>query len=190
MEDFRLALVSGVVLRKFLWEALRWRQRQSSIGCQSLKRPHSGVIKLIKTSVLAFIVVQTLFLDLFPISGEQISLRIVGMIIYLVGLTTSIIGRLHLGKNWVDLEDYQVLPEQSLVTEGIYRFIRHPIYTGDILLLSGLELALNSWLVLAVPIPFLIALRQTMAEEALLAQVFPDYSAYCKRTKRFIPFII
>lgn len=190
METVRLILFSGLVLHKLLWEVLKRRERRSSVRRQSLKNPGSRVVKLVKGIVLAFLAVQTLFLDLFPISDHSTTLRMFGLAIYFIGLTTAVIGRLHLGKNWVDLEDYQVLPQQSLVRQGIYRYIRHPIYTGDILLLIGLELALNSWLVLAVAIPLLIAVKQTMTEEALLARVFPDYSAYCGQTKRFIPFII
>jgi protein-S-isoprenylcysteine O-methyltransferase Ste14 len=146
-------------------------------------------VKLVKASVLAFLAVQTLFLDVLPISDQPNTLRMIGMMLYFAGLTTAVIGRLQLGKNWVDLEDYQVLPQQSIVKQGIYRYIRHPIYTGDILLLTGLELGLNSWLVLVVIIPLFVAVRQTMAEEVLLARAFPDYSVYCRETKRFIPFI-
>jgi protein-S-isoprenylcysteine O-methyltransferase Ste14 len=104
-------------------------------------------------------------------------------------LGTAVLGRVQLGKNWIDLEDYRVLPEQSLTTKGIYRYIRHPIYSGDILLLTGLELALNSWLVVVVFVPMIVAVKQALAEEALLARVFPAYGEYCRRTKRFIPFI-
>lgn len=190
MEAVRLILFSGLVLHKLLWEVLKSRERRSSVRRQSLKRPGSRLVKLLKVTVLVFLAVQTLFLDLFPISDQSSTLRMLGITLYFIGLTTAVIGRLDLGKNWVDLEDYQVLPQQSLVRQGIYRYIRHPIYTGDILLLIGLELALNSWLVLAVAIPLLIAVKQTIAEEALLAQVFPGYSAYCRQTKRFIPFII
>jgi protein-S-isoprenylcysteine O-methyltransferase Ste14 len=57
-------------------------------------------------------------------------------------------------------------------------------------MLTGLELALNSWLVLTVLIPLAVGIRQALAEEALLSRVFPDYGAYRKRTKRFIPFIL
>jgi protein-S-isoprenylcysteine O-methyltransferase Ste14 len=117
-------------------------------------------------------------------------LRIIGVIIYLIGLSMAILGRFQLGQNWIDLEDYRVLAGQSLVTHGIYRYVRHPIYTGDLLLLLGLELALNSWLVLGVCIPLLIVLRQAMAEEALLAQAFPGYDAYRARTGRFLPFFL
>jgi protein-S-isoprenylcysteine O-methyltransferase Ste14 len=97
---------------------------------------------------------------------------------------------LHLGGNWVDLEDYQVLPTQALVTSGIYQYLRHPIYAGDVLLLFGLELALNSWLVLGVVAIFVVALRQALAEEKLLARTFPGYGAYCAQTKRFLPFVL
>jgi len=51
-------------------------------------------------------------------------------------------------------------------------------------------LALNSWLVLAVLVPFLIVIKQAIAEENLLTQAIPVYKAYCSRTKRFIPFIL
>jgi protein-S-isoprenylcysteine O-methyltransferase Ste14 len=147
-------------------------------------------VKVVKLGVLAFLIVQTLFLDLFPIAEDPTAVRIVGTVLYLVGLGTAITSRLQLGKNWVDLEDSQVLPAQCLITTGIYRYVRHPIYAGDVLLLVGLELALNSWLVLAVLAPTLVVVRQAGAEEAVLAQAFPGYEAYRAGTKRFIPFLV
>ena len=80
---------------------------------------------------------QVLFLDLFPISEQPGSLKLVGLAIFLLGLFIAVIGRWRLGRNWVDLEDYQVSSGQSFVKSGIYRYIRHPIYSGDILLLLG-----------------------------------------------------
>jgi protein-S-isoprenylcysteine O-methyltransferase Ste14 len=112
------------------------------------------------------------------------------VILYSLGLSIAVIGRVQLGKNWVNLEDYQILSSQKLVDTGIYNYIRHPIYAGDILLLIGLELALNSWLVLGIfaLIPYIF--RQVKAEESLLLNTFPDYDAYQKNTKMFIPFLI
>ena len=83
-----------------------------------------------------------------------------------------------------------MLPGQSVVERGIYRYIRHPIYTGDLVLLGGLQLALNSWLVLAVAPLAAVVIRRTLAEEALLDQRLAGYRAYCARTKRFIPFVV
>jgi protein-S-isoprenylcysteine O-methyltransferase Ste14 len=83
-----------------------------------------------------------------------------------------------------------VPPEPSLVQHGIYQYIRHPICTGDPLLLIGLDLALNSWLVLAVELPAAVVVRRTLAEEALLAQRLANYRTCCALTKRFIPFVL
>jgi protein-S-isoprenylcysteine O-methyltransferase Ste14 len=189
MDPLRIVLFLGLVLHKLLWELLKHRDGQPKVRRPSIGWVGKWFIKPLKLLVLAFFAVQTLFLDLFPIAQEPSILRICGTAIYFIGLGTAVLGRVQLGKNWVDLEDYQVLPEQSLTTNGIYRYIRHPIYSGDILLLTGLELALNSWLVIAVLVPLLIAVKQVWAEEALLARVFPGYAAYCRRTKRFIPFV-
>jgi protein-S-isoprenylcysteine O-methyltransferase len=147
-------------------------------------------VRFFKRNISGFLAFQTLFLDLFPISDQPTILHIIGATIYLVGLAISVTSRLQLGKNWADMEDYQVSPEHSLVIHGIYRYIRHPNYTGDSLFFVGLELALNSWLVLGALIIVLLSIRQAFVEEALLSQVFPDYRAYRMGTKRFIPFIV
>jgi protein-S-isoprenylcysteine O-methyltransferase Ste14 len=189
MDPLRVILFLGLVFHKLLWELLKRRDGMTRVRRQSSGFLAKWLIKPLKALVLAFFVFQTLFLDLFPIVEHPFALRAMGTLIYFIGLGTAVLGRMQLGKNWVDLEDYQVLREQSLTINGIYGYIRHPIYTGDIVLLIGLQLALNSWLVLAVLIPLGIVVKQALAEEAVLSEGFPAYQAYCKRTKRFIPFI-
>lgn len=189
MDPLRTVLFSGLVFHKLLWELLKARDGRRETRFQAQGVVGKWFIKPLKLLVLLFFAVQTLFLDLFPIAQETSILRNFGTLIYFIGLGTAVLARVQLGKNWVDLEDYQVLPDQSLTTNGIYRYIRHPIYTGDILLLTGLELALNSWLVVVAFVPLAVAVKQALAEEALLARVFPGYAEYCRRTKRFIPFI-
>jgi protein-S-isoprenylcysteine O-methyltransferase Ste14 len=189
MDYLRIVLFAGLVFHKALWVVLKNRDGSRKLGRATAGLTGKWFIKAVKALVFAFIAFQTLFLNVFPIVDEPSALRLWGALIYFVGLGTAVLGRVHLGENWVDLEDYQVLPTQSVTTNGIYRYLRHPIYTGDILVLVGLELALNSWLVLGVVIPVLVIVRQALAEEALLAQVFPSYRAYCRQTKRFIPFV-
>jgi protein-S-isoprenylcysteine O-methyltransferase Ste14 len=76
-----------------------------------------------------------------------------------------------------------------LVAHGIYRWVRHPIYAGDLLLLLGLELALNSWAALGV-LPLALYVRQKAAgEERDLARTLAGYDDYCRRTARFLPFL-
>jgi protein-S-isoprenylcysteine O-methyltransferase Ste14 len=173
-----------------VWEVLKRKGHAPGPKQQQATSPLKALVKLGKLAYLVFILVQTLFLDLLPIADDPTVLRIVGTTLYFVGLATAIVGRVQLGNNWMDIEEGQVLHKQSLVTGGIYRYIRHPIYIGDVLMLTGLELALNSWLVLTVLIPLVVGVKQALAEEALLSRVFPDYEAYRKRTKRFIPFVV
>jgi protein-S-isoprenylcysteine O-methyltransferase Ste14 len=189
MEILRLILLLGLIFHKVIWEVIK-KKDGSDIHQWHFKMSFKSLVKFFKVIILAFLVFQTLFLDLFPISGQPSVLRIIGTTIYFVGLAMAVIARLQLGGNWVNIEDCQVLPQQSLVTNGIYRYIRHPIYIGDILLLIGLELTLNSWLVLGVIIVFAVVVKQALAEENLLTQAIPAYRTYCRRTKRFIPFII
>jgi protein-S-isoprenylcysteine O-methyltransferase Ste14 len=190
MVIIRLILFLGLIFHKVVWEMLKKRDGAPKTEKPAPKSPLKSAVKLGKASFLGFLLLQTLFLNLFPISNQPTILRIIGLTIYFIGLATAITGRLQLGKNWANLEDYQFLPKQSLVSKGIYRYIRHPIYTGDILLIVGLELTLNSWLVFMAILPLLVVFKQAVAEEALLAQVLPGYSTYCRQTKRFIPFII
>jgi protein-S-isoprenylcysteine O-methyltransferase Ste14 len=187
----RIFLVSGMIFHKLVWEVLK---RRENLPVQAKEKPAlfslKSMVKLGKSLVLLFLVIQTLFLDIFPILERANVLRMVGVGIYLLGLCIAIFGRLQLGNNWANLEDYQVLPEQSLVKSGIYRFIRHPIYIGDVLLILGLELALNSWLVLGVIALFMLVFRQAKSEEAVLSHAFPGYDEYREQTKMFIPYLV
>lgn len=188
MESYRIMLAAGLLSHKLVWEILRPRAvkaRAHATGVSSTV----VLIKIVKVCVLGFLIVQTLFLQVFPLTNDPSSLRIIGLCLFGIGLGIAVLGRIHLGENWVDLEEYQVVPGQALVTKGIYGYIRHPIYAGDILLLLGLQLAVNSWLVIAAIIPAAVALRNVRAEEKILARAFPNYPEYCRRTKKFIPFL-
>ncbi len=183
-----MVLLLGLGIHKLVWETLA-RKRDKTRSAAD-ERPRTRLIKLLKVAMLAGIVGQTLFLpDFPPISNAPEPLRAIGLLIYGAGLVTAIIGRVQLGDNWANLEEFQVLPNQSLVTTGIYRHIRHPIYTGDVLLLLGLELTLNSWLVLGILPVLIFVRRQARAEEAMLTATFPGYEAYRQRTRMFIPLV-
>jgi protein-S-isoprenylcysteine O-methyltransferase Ste14 len=196
----RILLFSGLVLHKVIWEIWKRRGRNQS-AAEVPSAELSGraarttsifkrAVKLAKILLLIFFLIQTLFFDVLPMNNPNPSIRILGSVLFALGLCTAIAGRVSLGSNWRDLEDSQVLPDQLLVTRGIYRYIRHPIYAGDILLIIGLQMALQSWLVILALAIAAIVIRQSLAEEKLLESFFPEYSQYCARTKRFLPFLI
>ena len=79
----------------------------------------------------------------------------------------------------------------SLVTTGVYRYIRHPQYTG--LLLLSLSMILN-WatiplLVLYPVIVFMYVRLAKREEQDMLKEFGHEYKIYMNRTKRFIPYI-
>ena len=88
--------------------------------------------------------------------------------------------------------NFNIRPEPkagaTLVTRGPYRWVRHPMYVALLLGMAAVAAQAHSpvqpllWVVLAVALNFKAAL-----EERLLATQWPDYAAYCARTKRFIP---
>ena len=81
-------------------------------------------------------------------------------------------------------------PEHRLVTNGPYRWLRHPSYTGTLLTLSGLPVALGVWpLAAVVSVIFMAAhVFRIHVEEAAMAEMFGEtYAAYCKRTWRMFP---
>jgi protein-S-isoprenylcysteine O-methyltransferase Ste14 len=82
--------------------------------------------------------------------------------------------------------------DQTVVTTGPYRLLRHPGYAGLLLAMVGGGLAFGNWLSLAclVVIPLVgVVYRIRVEEAALLAAVGEDYRAYASGRKRIIPFV-
>jgi len=107
----------------------------------------------------------------------------------LAGLVTLIWARVTLGTNWSATVTFR--EGHELIERGPYRFVRHPIYTGVLLMVAGTAVALgNISGLLSLAICFLGHWWKLKREEALLTRHFPDaYPAYRLRTKALIPFI-
>ena len=84
----------------------------------------------------------------------------------------------------------EVDSDQAVVDRGPYRWLRHPSYTGLLVLAIGFGIALGNWLSLAILIvvPLVVIIRRIQVEEeqlvAVLGQPYVDYRA---RTKRLLP---
>jgi protein-S-isoprenylcysteine O-methyltransferase Ste14 len=182
----RIYLLAGLVFHKAVWEIMKRRAKASA--AENSPPPKAKALSALKVAILIAIIVQTLVPDVFPIVKEPANLRIAGLILYTLGLVIAVSARIQLGMNWSDIEKSFVTDSHALVARGLYRFVRHPIYTGDTMLLAGLELALNSWGVAAV-VPLVIYVRmQAMKEERKLLASLPGYEQYYRHTSRFIPF--
>ena len=84
-----------------------------------------------------------------------------------------------------------VAEEQKLITTGPYSVMRHPMYSGAILMFIFTPLALGSfWGLIPGFMLILILFFRTLHEEKFLAKNLPGYDEYCRKVRyRFIPFI-
>jgi len=136
------------------------------------------------------IIFQLLGLQIFP-RPYDLRFQIAGLILILIGMSVSIAGRIVLDTNWTNAHQYQIKKNHQLVTGGIYKYIRHPIYTGIIFTGTGAELVASSNLFLPA---FLLTLGwsylQARKEEKLLTSFFKNkYTQYMSKTKRFISYL-
>ena len=77
---------------------------------------------------------------------------------------------------------------RQLVTSGVYRLVRHPLYLAEETAAIGVVMQFFSlWtaLILAVQIGF--QLRRMRNEEVVLTEIFPEYAVYRERTARLLP---
>jgi protein-S-isoprenylcysteine O-methyltransferase Ste14 len=83
-------------------------------------------------------------------------------------------------------------PDQPVITSGPYRFVRHPGYTGVILVVLGAGLIAGNWLGLAGWALLVIApllYRIHIEENALLSALGDRYAAYAAHHKRLVPLV-
>jgi protein-S-isoprenylcysteine O-methyltransferase Ste14 len=128
-------------------------------------------------------------LDFRLVPGTEVT-EWLGPAFCVLGLFGAIWSRRTLGRNWSSSVVFK--QNHELVVKGLYRLVRHPIYTSIILMCLGSAITtgrLGSWLGVAmVFVGFWIKLRQ---EEVLMTQHFPtEYPAYKTRVKALIPFIL
>ncbi len=82
----------------------------------------------------------------------------------------------------------QPMDDAKLVTSGVFRTVRHPIYGGLILIGYGVGVGSGPWPQLLFAIALHVTLRyKATLEEKFLAEKFEDYAAYSLRTNRFFP---
>jgi protein-S-isoprenylcysteine O-methyltransferase Ste14 len=114
--------------------------------------------------------------------------RSLGVIVMWLGLAIRVWAIATLGRAF--RTTVEVDSGQAVVSSGPYRWVRHPSYSGLLLIVTGCGLAAGNWLALAVcavlPLPAL--LRRIQVEEAELTGVLGDrYRACQAQTKRLIP---
>ena len=172
--------------------ALRLAHEPGSRKSVDLKE--GGWFRLVMSAVACAQVLLCIALVLIPQRFEFASLGIPESIRWLgAGFGILVLGGLSwtyrvLGDNYHSVLHIQ--NEQTLITEGPYRRVRHPMYTGLYLIFLAFSIQASNWLILVVGMGGLTALLlvRIPKEEALLLTHFGNtYRRYMQNTNRFLP---
>jgi protein-S-isoprenylcysteine O-methyltransferase Ste14 len=151
----------------------------------------SSVVLLICIWLGVFVSINIAFVARsFIIPWHRTLLFAIGIFLMLAGVAFRWYSIRVLGKYFT--RQVAIQPGQTVVENGPYRLIRHPSYSGALITIFGLGLALTNWLSLLVVmvITFIGYSYRVWVEEKTLANVLGEpYRQYMRRTKRFIPFL-
>lgn len=114
------------------------------------------------------------------------SVRILGLAFVLGGLAIVVAASLNLGPALTA----SPMPNGrgQLRTDGFYGYVRHPIYSGVLLIVAGLVIRSANWLTLAVGVATVSFFHvKAEWEERRLCEEFQDYESYAAVTPRFFP---
>ena len=112
----------------------------------------------------------------------------VGLILTAAGIAFAIWARFYLGRNWGMPMSLKV--DRELVSNGPYKYVRHPIYSGMLLAMIGSAFVAGPWWLVVLVLFFVYFIYSANAEEKMLTKELPEaYPAYKKHTKMLIPFV-
>lgn len=126
------------------------------------------------------------------------SLQIVSWVLLTISLYLVIVALIMLRKRGKpdesrgDRKLYDLERTTRLITTGIFRFIRHPMYSSLLFLSWGIWLKNPVWPLLLVTIvsSVLIVIASLIEEKECIAYFGDPYREYMRRTRRFIPFLV
>jgi protein-S-isoprenylcysteine O-methyltransferase Ste14 len=115
---------------------------------------------------------------------------VIGMTLFVIGLIIRIHSLLTLKQYFT----YSVakVENHKIIETGLYKFIRHPGYLGQLIIFIGISTSISNWLsilVMMIPITLGYLYRIRVEEGFLLEQLGEDFLNYQERTKRLIPMI-
>jgi protein-S-isoprenylcysteine O-methyltransferase Ste14 len=112
----------------------------------------------------------------------------IGLAVFAAGLALALWARSSIGRNWGTPMSEKLDPE--LVTDGPYRRVRHPIYSGIIVAMVGTAIAVGWYWLIAAALVAAYFVYSAVMEERHLSRVFPEaYPAYKRSTHMLVPFV-
>ena len=126
--------------------------------------------------------------ELYPmIRFTSLVFQVLGGVVIVVGLLLLVMANGLFVRAGTDVIPFRKV--SALVTTGIYRFTRNPMYLGMVAVLLGCALTVGVVPALLVPVAFIVIVeaRFIRSEEQMLRELFPqEYPAYCQRVRRWL----
>jgi protein-S-isoprenylcysteine O-methyltransferase Ste14 len=147
----------------------------------------TGIIILALTLIYLFNRLPLSIKNLFPVDNSII--LAVAFIGFLFGFLLTIGARIQLGKNWgMPMTEKH---DPTLVTTGPYKYIRHPIYTGFLIMSLCSAIDVNYYWMIVFIVAVIFFTFSAEVEEKMMMKKFPKaYPSYRAKTKMFLSFII
>ncbi len=141
---------------------------------------------VIAASLIAGFVLRTVNATRIHISGNLGFAISLALLVFGIGLRWTAI--LTLGR-WFT-SNVAIGCGHEIIRTGLYRYVRHPSYTGMLIAFTGMALAQRNWLslgIVLIPITGAVLYRIRIEEAALIEAFGQEYLAYCGCTRRLLP---
>jgi protein-S-isoprenylcysteine O-methyltransferase Ste14 len=164
--------------------ALRRRQ-----GATKRDRGSLVVLRLCTLPAAVLLVISPRIAPALEIRPPLLS-AVAGIVIFSAGEALRVWSKIALGRYFT----YTVMTssDQPVIASGPYRVLRHPAYTGILLIVLGVGAVWGNWLglgALVVATAVGLGYRIHVEEAALLAELGDRYRAYAEQHKRLVPFV-
>jgi len=180
---------SSALITVYLWKHdPKLLERRTNAGPRAENEKTQQWIQLLASFVFAGAMVLPSLDHRFSWSAVPVSVVVAGDVLAALGF---LIVFFVFKENTFAAASISLSPDQSVVATGPYAVVRHPMYTGALIMLFGTPLALGSWwgLVMFIPMIFIIAWR-ARAEERFLVKNLSGYKEYCQIVRyRLVPLV-
>jgi protein-S-isoprenylcysteine O-methyltransferase Ste14 len=181
--------VSSATITFYLWKRdPKLLARRVEVGPVEEKEKTQKIIQVFASLLFILILVIPSLDHRFGWSHVPVYIIIVGDILVVLGFYVVF---LVFRENTFASATIEITTDQKVISTGPYGVVRHPMYSGALVMLFGTPLALDSWWGLLMLIPFtIILIARLLDEERFLSKNLPGYNEYCQKVRyRLIPLL-